>query len=523
MYFKGSLLGGDMKIKLSFYLFIFAFLCIFTGCVSVFNEHGNEIIFNVLPSSPEVSEKDIDWNKLAEAMNKRLDTIYPNIKHEVSRTEDDHLSVKVSKIPEKDSETFADIIKRQGVIQFRLVHEDSTKLVDSMLKDPDKFKVPDGYEKMSPLDKKNGRISYFVKVIPEMDGGNIINASSSIDQFGQRYIHVSFNSEGASKFAGITGKNVNRQLAIVIDGKLYSAPIIRTAINGGQAMITGIFTKEESKEIAACLVAGALSSKLEIKEIKGDKSNCIPEDKRSDSELLQEDARKGNSEAQYTLGFMYYSGGMGFSQDYSKAVEWFGKAAGQEHPLAQYAIGTMFYEGKGVTRDYVKSVEWFRKAAEQGNAKASGNLGYIYQSGFEGVPINYKEAGKWYLKAIDNGYKDVKNELAYLWAEQGINLDKAKKLAEEAVQEKPGESACLDTLGWVLYKQGHYTEAIKQFEKASEISPKDAAVMDHLACAYLKLGEKDKAKVEWSKALELNPDGKLKSQIKTNLEALGKY
>ncbi|MFZ2658057.1 MAG: hypothetical protein WAX69_24205, partial [Victivallales bacterium] len=351
-----------MNFKAILYLPVISAICIFTGCASLFDEHGSEFIFNVLPPSAGTSGKDIDWNRLAESMEKRLGSIYPDIRHEVSRTEDDHLSVKVSRIPEKDCDTFAGIIGRQGLLQFRLVHENNSELVEAMSKIPDKFMAPEGYEKMFLLDRKNNRIFYFVKSIPEMDGENICSAGSSIDNFGQRYIHISFNPRGASQFSEITRKNSKRQLAIVLDGKLYSAPVIQGVINGGQAQITGNFTREESKEIACRLVAGALPWKLELKEIRGDKSNCIPEDSRSDSELLQEDAQEGKPEAQHALGLMYYSGGMGLQQDYSRAAEWFGRAAISGSPEAAFWLGSLYYNGKGVPKSNAKALEWFRRS-----------------------------------------------------------------------------------------------------------------------------------------------------------------
>ena len=72
------------------------------------------------------------------------------------------------------------------------------------------------------------------------------NASS-----GAPVINVEFSEEGQELFAAITRENLNKRLAIVLDGQVYSAPVIRTEISGGQAQITGSFTEEQATALAA--------------------------------------------------------------------------------------------------------------------------------------------------------------------------------------------------------------------------------------------------------------------------------
>ena len=61
-----------------------------------------------------------------------------------------------------------------------------------------------------------------------------------------------------------------------------------------------------------------------------------------------------------------YSAGLGVSQDYAKAKEWYEKAAAQGEVFAQYNLGEMYELGKGVAQDYAKAREWYEKAAAQG-------------------------------------------------------------------------------------------------------------------------------------------------------------
>lgn len=80
-------------------------------------------------------------------------------------------------------------------------------------------------------------------------------------------------------------------------------------------------------------------------------------------------AEQGEAEAQFTLGWIY-SEGKGMKQDKKQAFDWFSKAAEQGHPEAQFNLGTMYYTGEGVKEDLKKALDWCLKAAEQGDAFA---------------------------------------------------------------------------------------------------------------------------------------------------------
>jgi preprotein translocase subunit SecD len=85
-------------------------------------------------------------------------------------------------------------------------------------------------------------------------------------QFNEPYVSISFDSEGAKIFERITGEHVGQRLAIVLDDTVYSAPVIRERIAGGQAQITGLFTTEEARDLAIVLRAGALPAPVRIEE-----------------------------------------------------------------------------------------------------------------------------------------------------------------------------------------------------------------------------------------------------------------
>ena len=143
-------------------------------------------------------------------------------------------------------------------LQFRLVHAENEELIERSKSDPENFVVPAGYEKMEVPSLLNDKVSIkfacFVEKKMQMGDAEIINAYTSKSKFGQISIEIKFNAEGAKKFERITSKNIGRQLAIVIDGKCYAAPTIRSPISGGHAEISGSFTKEEAEAICRKLV-----------------------------------------------------------------------------------------------------------------------------------------------------------------------------------------------------------------------------------------------------------------------------
>ncbi len=101
-------------------------------------------------------------------------------------------------------------------------------------------------------------------------------------------------------------------------------------------------------------------------------------------------AEKGDADAQYQLGEMFFLG-RGVRQDDEEAVRWYRMAAEQEHDSAQHAIGTMYQWGRGVPQSYPEAAEWFRRAAMQGHWKAHCLLGDMYALG-QGVPRSYVTA-----------------------------------------------------------------------------------------------------------------------------------
>jgi SecD/SecF fusion protein len=97
-----------------------------------------------------------------------------------------------------------------------------------------------------------------------LDGKAVSDASSNYDQLRGNEVSMRMNPEGARAWARITAANINKQVAIVLDDQVYSAPNVNTAIEGGSSSITGDFTIDEAKDLANVLKSGKMDAKVHI-------------------------------------------------------------------------------------------------------------------------------------------------------------------------------------------------------------------------------------------------------------------
>lgn len=182
------------------------------------------------------------------------------------------LETLADKLPEGVTLQYEDVRDRTGrVISVPFLRSGSltklSKFVESI-----KDQIPEGNEILieeiyhSETGTRTYR-TYLLKAETLLKGDTIDDARVRFDtQFGQPYVSLSFNSSGAKIFEEITGQNVGRRLAIILDGRVKSAPVIKTRIPGGKAVIEGRFTSEEAHDLAITLRAGSLPAPIEIAE-----------------------------------------------------------------------------------------------------------------------------------------------------------------------------------------------------------------------------------------------------------------
>ncbi len=164
-----------------------------------------------------------------------------------------------------DPERAKGLIGKTAQLTFQLVDEQGD--VNAALAG----KPPVGDEILYQM-KKNAnsgsqtRTPFLIKKHVELDGSQLTNARVEFNQFQQPQVGIEFSRKGARTFERITGANVNKRLAIVLDKNVYSAPNIQDRISGGKAVITGHFTLEEATDLAIALRAGSLPAPVKIIE-----------------------------------------------------------------------------------------------------------------------------------------------------------------------------------------------------------------------------------------------------------------
>lgn len=114
------------------------------------------------------------------------------------------------------------------------------------------------------------------------------------------------------------------------------------------------------------------------------------------------------------------------------------------------------------------------------------------------------------------------NYLGYMWAEEGINLDRAAEMLTRAVTQEPRNGAFIDSLGWVYYRQGKLELAEKYLTDATRLLPRDATVHEHLGDVFAKRGDLVRALSLYRVALGLDPEAKDEAKLRTKIAELEK-
>ena len=164
----------------------------------------------------------------------------------------------------KDPKRAIDIIGKTALLEFKLVDEDNS------LEEALKGNIPPGGEILYQIKGEpdsQRKIPFLLKKRAVLTGEYLTDARVRIDsQYSEPYVSISFDSRGARLFEQITGANIKKRLAIVLDSVVNSAPVIQDKISGGRAQITGRFTMEEARDLAIVLRAGALPAPVKIIE-----------------------------------------------------------------------------------------------------------------------------------------------------------------------------------------------------------------------------------------------------------------
>ena len=197
-----------------------------------------------------------------------------------------------------DEKAARELISKPANLELMAVDEDRNDQVYNMTSSQ-----AAAYGNIILEDTNNSNIKYLVKEIPILTGSQVIDAQVAFDQSNKAIINFTLNSTGARIFGDFTAKSIGKRLAVVLDGKVYSAPNIRERIGGGSGQIPGGFTVSEAGNVAIALRSGALPATVTLLE------------KRSIGPSLGADSIKASSIALISgfllvFGFMiiYYKG-----------------------------------------------------------------------------------------------------------------------------------------------------------------------------------------------------------------------
>ncbi len=175
----------------------------------------------------------------------------------IARQGEDEIVIQLPGI--SDRQRALDLIGKTAQLEFKLVKDD-----------PEGLKQALGGGSVAGFDLLQSEDGNPLLVAQEaaLGGDALTTAQVDFDQsrFNAPVVGLTFNPEGTKAFAKVTAQNIGKRLAIILDGKVQSAPVIQSAIPDGQAVITGRFTPQEASDLALVLRVGALPAPVYIEE-----------------------------------------------------------------------------------------------------------------------------------------------------------------------------------------------------------------------------------------------------------------
>ena len=230
---------------------------------STSNEEGQQEFHLVLLPKARARIIKMAVDQALETIRNRIDQFGVS-EPDIRPQENNRLLVQLPGI--KDPKRAIDLIGKTALLEFKLVDEEHS--VEEALKG----NIPPGDEilyqvKIDPKTGQKKKVPFLLKKRTLLTGEYLTDARVQIDsQYNEPYVSLSFDARGARLFEQITGQNIKKRLAIVLDNTVNSAPVIQDKISGGRAQITGRFSMDEAKDLAIVLRAGALPAPVKIIE-----------------------------------------------------------------------------------------------------------------------------------------------------------------------------------------------------------------------------------------------------------------
>jgi len=218
---------------------------------------GVQLLLQVeMDKVPEEARKDVTA-RVAEIIRNRIDEF--GVKEpEITTQGKDQVVVKLPGVT--DRERAKEIAGKAAHLEFKIVSEDT-----ELIQKAEEGTIPPGFEYKKVKGSPNEEM-VLLALLPVLTGEHLTTASVGFDQYGSAIVQLTLDKEGGKIFDKVTFQNIGKRLAIVLDGQVYSAPVIRDRIPNGKAQISGNFKAAEASDLALVLRAGALPAPVTVVE-----------------------------------------------------------------------------------------------------------------------------------------------------------------------------------------------------------------------------------------------------------------
>ena len=236
---------------------------------------GADLVQLVMTDDDEADARSTAVEQALETIRNRVDQFgvaEPSIQRLGNR--DDRISVQFPGVD--DPERIKNILRRTAVLELKIVEAGPTKTREALLESSGGQQPPDTVivesaavkgdkDVPSPTVTDEEEGFYLLRRGSVVSGMDLKGATRGQDQFGQSSVNFSLKAEGSQKFGIATKENIGRQLAIVLDGRVKSAPVIRAQITD-RGEITGNFSPKEAEDLALVLRSGSLPASIRFLE-----------------------------------------------------------------------------------------------------------------------------------------------------------------------------------------------------------------------------------------------------------------
>jgi SecD/SecF fusion protein len=234
-----------------------------SGCAPKAPEHGTAFLVEAdLSTLPPTRPPEAAVADTQRVLQKRLEKL--GVRPFIEPVGTNRFQVKVPPVSEELKRAIRTLLARNGLIEFRMVHPEGEEMLKQGI-------LPPGYEikketRSLPRGEKQ-LIPVLVekKAVPNLSGKNISRSGVMRNNMNRPIIAFTFDADGAKVFGDLTSANIGKRLAILLDGELCSAPVIRSAITGGNCVIEGSFEEKEAFDLANIL-ANPLETPLRVIE-----------------------------------------------------------------------------------------------------------------------------------------------------------------------------------------------------------------------------------------------------------------